>query len=163
MKHRLFMVLLLAVASLVQAQSNYTDAERSYKLHVPPGWQIETQPGGVSLIKGQAYASVWKVSGRGAPKGLVEALSRKIASQWKHFEGASSGNSQLGGKPGAYAWYTGVDPRGVDAVLKVVAVVDGEFGYALFVSAPRSNFDTFKGDFDKIEAGFELTGAGNRN
>ena len=162
MRRRFVLMLLLAASSLVHAQSIYTDPEKSYKVQVPPGWRIETQPGGVSLLKGPAYASVLKVSGRGAPKAMVEALGQKFVSQWRRFDGASSGDSQFGGKPGAYAWFTGANPRGVDAVLKIVGTVDGEFGYAMMISAPRSDFANFKADFEKIESGFELTGSGSR-
>jgi hypothetical protein len=158
MRHPILATLLLAAAPLVHAQSPYTDPDARYTLQVPPGWRVEAQAGGVSLLKGPAYASVLKVGGRGAPKGLVEALGQKFLSQWQRFAGTSSGDVQFGGKPGAYAWFTGINPRGAEAVLKIVATVEGETGYAMVISALRSDFPAYKGDLEQIEAGFRLTG-----
>ncbi|MDM0021096.1 hypothetical protein [Variovorax saccharolyticus] len=159
MKHSFLATLLLAVVPLAHAQSTYTDPDGRYSLQVPPGWRVEPQGGGVSLLKGPAYASLMKVGGRGAPKGLVEALGQKFPSQWQRFTGTSAGEVQFGGRPGAYAWFTGVDPRGTEAVLKIVATVEGETGYAMMSAAPRSDFPAYKADLEKIEAGFRLTGA----
>lgn len=159
MRHPILATLLLAAAPLVaQAQSIYSDPAGRYTLQVPSGWKVEPQGGGVSLLKGPAYASVLTAGGRGAPKGMVEALAQRVSSQWQRFTGTSSGDAQFGGKPGAYAWFTGVNPRGTEAVLKIVATVDGETGYVLMISAPRSDFATYKGDLEQIEASFRVTG-----
>ncbi|MDM0070507.1 hypothetical protein [Variovorax sp. J31P207] len=159
MRHPFLAALMLAAVPLVHAQTTYTDPDGGrYALQVPPGWRVEAQSGGVSFLKGPAYASVMKVSGRGAPKGLVEAIGQKFPSQWPRFAGTSSGDALFGGKPGAYAWFTGVNPRGTEAVLKIVATVDGETGYVLMISAPRSDFATYKGDLEQIEASFRVTG-----
>ncbi|HSV61096.1 MAG TPA: hypothetical protein VLJ19_19570 [Variovorax sp.] len=164
MRHPILATLLLAAAPLVaaHAQSIYSDPAGRYTLQVPSGWKVEPQGGGVSLLKGPAYASVLTAGGRGAPKGMVEALAQRVSSQWQHFTGTSAGDAQLGGKPGAYAWFTGVNPRGTEGVLKIAATVDGEIGYAMLMSAPRSEFAAYKGDLEQIEAGFRLTSGARR-
>ncbi|SFM14644.1 hypothetical protein [Variovorax sp. OV329] len=154
--------LLGACATTLHAQTSYTDPEQRYTLQVPAGWRVEPQGGGVSLVNGPAYASVIRVSGRGAPKSLVEALAQRFPSQWQGFAGSSAGDTQFGGKPGAYGWFTGTNPLGIEAVLKLVATVDGESGYAMMISSPRSDFPKYKQDLEKIEAGFRLTTPGAR-
>jgi hypothetical protein len=158
MSHPILATLLVAAAPLmVHAQSTYQDPAGRYTLQVPSGWQAEPQGGGVSLLKGPAYASVLTAAGRGAPKGMVEAIGQQVASQWQRFTGTSAGDVQFGGKPGAYAWFTGVNPRGTESVLKIAATVDGATGYAMIMSAPRSEFAAYKAELEQIEAGFRVT------
>ena len=154
---------LLAGAPALHPQPTYTNPQQRYPLQVPPGWRAEPQGGGVSLLNGPAYASVMRVPGKGAPRSLVEALAQRFPSQWQNFAGSSAGDAQFGGRPGAYGWFTGINPRGAEAVLKVVATVDGDSGYAMMISAPRADFPKYKLDLERIEAGFRLTpGAGGR-
>jgi len=147
------------VPAHAQADGSYADPAGRFTLQVPAGWKVEPQGGGVSLLKGPAYASVLTAAGRGAPQGMVEALSQRIGAQWQRFAGSSSGEAQLGGRPGAYAWYSGVNPRGTESVLKIAATVDGETGYAMLLSAPRGEFAGYKAELEQIEAGFRLGGA----
>ena len=150
-------VMLLTAVSFGYAQSIYADPDGRYKLQVPAGWEPQAQANGLNLLKGPAFVSVIKVKGQGTAQGLVEFLAQRIKSQWKNFQGASAGDSQIGGRPGAYGWFTGLNPKGIEAVLKIAATTDGESGYAMVFSAPRSEFASTKGDFERIEAGFELT------
>jgi len=161
--HLAAVALVAAAPALHAQQSTYTDPQQRYTLLVPPGWRAEPQGGGVSLLNGPAYASVIRVPGQGAPKSLVEALAQRFPAQWQNFAGSSAGDAQFGGRPGAYGWFTGINPRGAEAVLKVVATVDGDSGYAMMISAPRADFPKYKQDLERIEAGFRLTaGAGGR-
>jgi hypothetical protein len=150
-------VILLTGASFGYAQSVYTDPDGYYKLQVPPGWQAQTQANGLNLLKGSAFVSVVRMKGQGTPQSLVEFFAQRIKAQWKMFEGASAGDSQVGGRPGTYAWFTGINPKGNEAVLKIVATTDAESGYVMLLSAPRSDFGSTKADFERIEAGLELT------
>lgn len=152
----LTLIACLFLSAPVLPQDVYTDPAGSYRLAVPAGWQVQAQGGGVSLLNGPAYASLLTVGGRGAPAGLVEAIANNFLSQWQHFEGASSGAARFAGREGAYAWYTGANPRGVEAVVKIVATVAGDTGYVLMYSAPRADFGGFKADFERIEASVEL-------
>ena len=165
MRHPMILPTLLLAAAPLAAElthaepSTYSDPDGRFTLQVPNGWRVEPQGGGVSLLKGPAYASVLTAAGRGAPAGMVEALAQRFGSQWQRFAGTSSGNVQFGGKPGAYAWFTGVNPRGTEAVLKIAATVEAGTGYAMLISAPRSEFAAYKGELERIEAGFRLTSA----
>lgn len=150
-------VMLLTAASFGHAQSIYTDPDGYYKLQVPAGWKPEAQANGLNLLKGPAFVSLIKMKGQGTAQSLVEFLAQRIKSQWKNFEGASAGDSQIAGRPGAYGWFTGINPKGIETVLKIAATTDGESGYAMVLSAPRNEFASTKGDFERIEAGFELT------
>jgi hypothetical protein len=149
--------MLLTAASFGYAQTVHSDPDGYYKLQVPAGWQVQTQANGVSLLKESSYASALRMKGQGTPRALIEFFASRIGSQWKKFDGASAGDSQFGGRPGAYAWFTGINPKGIEAVLKIVTTTDGESGYAMLLSASRSDFASVKADFERIEAGFEIT------
>jgi hypothetical protein len=150
------MMALFAVGPCLADDSVYSDPDGYYALRVPDKWEIHTQTNGVSLLRGQAYASVLRMKGRGTPGSLIEFFSSRIGSQWKQFDGANYGESGFGGKPGAFAWYTGLNPKGVEAVLKIVATADAESGYAMLMSVPRAEFPAVKADFEEIEKGFTL-------
>ena len=113
-------------------RSTYADPGAATPCRCPAAGEVEPQGGGVSLLKGPAYASLLTAAAAARPRGMVEALAQRVAPQWQRFSGTSSGEAQFGGKPGAYAWFTGVDPRGTESVLKIAATVDGETGYAMF-------------------------------
>ena len=149
-------VMLLTAVSFGHAQSIYTDPDGHYKLQVPAGWQPQAQGNGLNLLKGPAFVTVVRMKGQGTPQSLIEFFAGRIKTQWKNFQGASAGDSQFAGRPGAYGWFSGINPRGVEAVLKIVATTDAESGYAMILSAPRNEFASNKGDFERIEAGFEL-------
>ena len=153
---RLLLMFSLLWAVAASAQTAYSDPAGNYRLAVPAGWQVQPQGGGVSLLSGPAYASLIIVSGRGSPKGLVEAMAQNFLGQWRSFQGASTGDTRFAGNNGAYSWFTGVNPKGVESVLKIVATTDGEQGYALIYSAPRSTFGSRKADLESVEASIEL-------
>lgn len=138
------------------ADNIYADPDGHYRLLAPSGWKVNAQKQGVSLIRGQAYASLMHVRGEGEPKGLVEAMAQRITSQWQGFDGANSGDCRFAGQPGFCAWYTGTNPRGVAAVLKMAGTTGSGHGYVLFMSAPRKEFAAHKSEFERIQSSFEI-------
>lgn len=154
-KGSLFVALLLW-STLAWTASDYADPDGFYRLDVPEGWTLTSQANGISLTRGAAYASLIRMQGRGTPASLREFFAGRIGSQWRQFDGASAGDAGFGGRSGVFGWYTGINPRGVEAVLKIVTTTDNEFGYAMLISAPRQEFGAVKGDLERIEAGFRL-------
>ena len=160
MNPRLFIsLLLLSLCMPLLAASSFNDPNGHYRLPVPDGWQVTQQKNGVSLIKGDAYASLMHFQGSGSPQGLVEAIARQFTSQWKGFDGASSSACQLAGQAGFCAWYSGRNPKDIEAVLELAGTTDANSGYVLVISSPRKEFGTLKKTFERIKRGFALTGA----
>ena len=129
-----------------------------FSILVPSGWRTDVQQSGVNVSKESAYVSVMVVEGSGSPHGLLEAIVSRVSSQWKQWQPVKRESCNLAGMDGACGWYTGVNPRGNDASLKVAAAGKDGKGYILFVGAPRQNYADFSRDLDSIEKSFSLSG-----
>ncbi len=149
---------MLSAATVVFAEQRYHDPGGRYSLPVPDGWQVAEQRSGVSLVNGPAYVSLMKVEGRGTSRGLVEAVGVRITNQWQGFDNANAARCKLAGREGFCAWYSGTNPKGVEAVLRMGGVAADGWGYVLFMSAPREAFAENKAVFAGIERGFRLEG-----
>jgi hypothetical protein len=129
-----------------------------FTILVPAGWKTDVQQSGVNVGKESAYVSVMVVEGSGSPQGLLEAIVSRVSSQWKQWQPVKRESCNLAGMDGACGWYTGVNPRGNDASLKVAAGGKDGKGYVLFIGAPRQNYADFSRDLDNIERSFSLSG-----
>jgi hypothetical protein len=147
---------LLAVSLPASGESVYWDPDGYYTLSVPAGWNVETQSGGVSLVRGLASASFLKMKGQGTPESLVAFISDQVTSQ-ADLVATGSGHCQFGGRAGFCAGFEGVAPKGWDEIMKIVSTTDSEYGYAMIATVPTSDFEDVKADLEQIEKGFRLS------
>ena len=152
--------LLMALACPGAAQSVYRDPQQRFTLRVPPGWTPAGGESGANLVRGRAYASLAVMDSRSTAPELVSEVAGRVGQQWKAMNEVKRGTGLVGGREGAFAFFSGSNPAGAQAFLKISAVVVSGKGYVLFLSAPQAEFGGLKSDFDAIEAGFLPAGTG---
>ena len=155
-KQTLVPILFGCLAVLGLAQSVYRDPQQRFMLRVPAGWTATGNDAGVSLAHGRAYASFVVVDASASPAEMVDGFAGQVGKQWKAVEELKRGERHLGGQPGAFAFYSGTNPAGARAFLKIAASAGASGGkaYVMFLSATETEFAALKNDFDTIEGGF---------
>ncbi|MBI4905208.1 MAG: hypothetical protein HY820_16350 [Acidobacteria bacterium] len=138
--------------------SLFGDPKQRFHLRVPAGWTATATQEGAVLSRASAYVNVLVFDGRRPPRSLVEALSSQVSGQWRNFQEMQGGETSLAGLAADFSLSAGVNPKGVPAVLKVVAAADTQRSYTLLASVSRADFESLRGDLDMIESSI-TTGA----
>jgi hypothetical protein len=136
----------------------YRDPKRRFEIAVPAGWSAAESEGGVRISRGNAYANVVLFEGAGGGWSVAEQVVRQVGQQWRDFQEIQRGDTQLGTLPAKLGVYSGVNPKGVPALLKVIAAAGPGHTYMLLLSAPQNEFGTVGADLSQIEQGFSTGG-----
>ncbi|MEP6690358.1 MAG: PDZ domain-containing protein [Gemmatimonadaceae bacterium] len=152
--------LAVSVAAQRQDGSMYRDPSGRFALSVPQGWNAVPQGQGVVVTNGTAMVVVSPMKPASGQE-IVGYVSQQYAQQWQNFQSANKGDFQLSGQPAAYAMFTGTNPKGVAALLRIAGVSAGGQGYALIISAPRNEFNSVAPTLQSIETSFTLGGGGS--
>ena len=156
-----FLLLLSAAAATLAAQSRvYRDPSGHFSVPIPAGWTAT--PNGGSLILssgGGAYAMIAFIESGGAQQQRVAAFTDQFGRQWTGYKRMQTGAARLGGREGAFALYTGRNPKGVDAIVKALSAPNGNDAYVLVFSSPVAEWESKKQAMEAIERGFAF-GAG---
>ena len=137
----------------------YHDPQGRFTVAVPPKWQVQKTPVGINISDGEgAYASLFLLAGAGQNQALLKQTIDQIGSQWKNFEQGPTGAATLSGKSGFFVFFQGVNPKGVDAMMRVVGVPMGEDAWVLIVSSAQSRLAAVKPSLLLVEKTFTLTG-----
>lgn len=155
---------LLAVAPsfVAHAQTGsrlYRDLAGRFAVTVPDGWRSAAQNGGVVLSSGGSSVVLSPVDNAPSADAIVAALAGQIARQWSEFAPLNRGPVTIGGAPGTFAMFTGRNPSGSPAMLRVIGVMAGGRGYAVVVSTTRQEFNLTVPTFQAIERSITLAGA----
>ncbi|MGP8243972.1 MAG: hypothetical protein ACLQVN_05580 [Bryobacteraceae bacterium] len=160
---RLFIVLAISAISvtgfLEGGGASYRDQQGRFSLRVPNGWTAAPLGDSVQVKRGNAFASVMVSGGGQEPARLLSSLAGQVGSQWKSFKQIQQGASTLGGQRAAFGLYGGLNPHGVDSLLKIVAASTGRYSFALVMSSPTGEYMAMKAGFDEIEQGFSTGSA----
>jgi hypothetical protein len=89
---------------------------------------------------------------------VAEQVVRQVGQQWRDFQEIQRGDTQLGNLPAKLGVYSGVNPKGVPALLKVIAAAGPGHTYMLLLSAPQNEFGAVGADLSQIEQGFSTGG-----
>ena len=141
-----------------EAGSIYRDPKRRFEIAVPAGWNAAESEGGVRVSRGNAYANVVLFEGAGGGWSVAEQVVRQVGQQWRGFQEIQRGDTQLGNLPAKLGVYSGVNPKGVPALLKVIAAAGPGHTYMLLLSAPQNEFEAVGADLSRIEQGFSTAG-----
>jgi len=160
---RLLIVLAISAISVTgfieEGGASYRDQQGRFSLRVPDGWTAAPLGDSVQVKRGNAFASVMVSGGGQEPARLLSWLAGQVGSQWKSFKQIQQGASTLGGQRAAFGLYGGLNPRGVDSLLKIVAASTGRYSFALVMSSPTGEYMAMKAGFDEIEQGFSTGSA----
>ncbi|MCX6627841.1 MAG: hypothetical protein NTW28_09455 [Candidatus Solibacter sp.] len=143
-------------AGLVVAQQTrtYRDPAGRFSVPVPPGWTAAAAGEMTMLTSGATYGLVGVVEGGGADPRRVANFTDQFGRQWQQYKRLQNGNARLGGSNGAFALYSGVNPKGVEAVVKALSAPSGTAAYVLIFSCPLTGWESKKPGMDAIERGF---------
>jgi hypothetical protein len=156
----LVLAFLLTVASVTVSPAlgedkSYRDPRQpSFTLLVPNGWALTRTEQGVNLANGTGYAQLGVLRDTQQPGAMLVQVRTQIEQQYKNFREIDSGGSRFGGQKGLYGVYSGIPPSGVNSIMKVVTMNNGQFTYILFMGAHTDEYDRLKRDMDRIESSF---------
>ena len=142
----------------------YQDPQGRFSFDVPSGWKVlVTGPKSTLVSDGNAsYVSIVQVPGGGQNQSLVKNVTDQIGQQWKEFEQGKRGSATLAGQKGIFVFYAGINPKGVSAIMRVVAAPFGDDAYMLIISTPSSELDVVKDSLLQIENSFAVGSNGSR-
>jgi len=115
----------------------YQDPEGRFSLEVPNGWATKAAGANVYFVSGKAYAMA-------TVAGSVEGVMAEFGRQWK-------GLRKL---PGGANVYAGVNPSGVEAVVKAVS----RGSVVLLLSAPAAEWGGRQGEMGRMEGSLRVGG-----
>jgi len=98
-----------------------------FQVVVPAGWQAEQAERGANVSRGECYVMISPLAGP-PPRGFLESIARQFGQQWRDLRTIDTGAWTLAGMPGQYGMYTGTNPKGVAAVLRIVVAGAGGRG-----------------------------------
>ena len=136
--------------------ATYNEPGGLFSITVPSGWSAKPLGRGewnVSNGHG-AFVHVVNVPGAGTDARPANQLIDRVRAQWQKSERLDGGPAQLGGQRGFYVTFAGVNPAGIDALLRVVAAPFGNDGFVLLISAPVPDYAKLQGTFKDIERSF---------
>lgn len=156
-----FVLTILAMSVVCAAHSApFQQPTKPYTFDVPAGWAARSLDDGTIVTSRDAYVRIVKVPGGGKDDLLIKRVIDQIGEQWSKFKQDERGQAKLGGSTGIYFFISGVNPKGVEATLRIVAAPFGDDAYMLFISAPTRDFVSNNEAFKQIEHSFALESGG---
>jgi hypothetical protein len=135
-------------------EAAYRDPGGRFQVTVPSGWKAASAGEGAVISRNNTYVNVIVINGVSSTSDFVEGIAQQYREQWQNFRSLQSGAWTLAGMPGEFGMYTGTNPQGTPAVLRIVAARKAETGFLMLTSVPQSDWDSQKADLQKIEQGF---------
>ncbi len=142
-----------------QQGRSYRDPAGHFTIAVPQGFTANAANGGVVVSRGTVIAMVSPFGGVQSSREVVQQLARQYGSQWKDLQQIAAGDYSLNGAPASYGMYTGVSPRGVASLLRLVGVMGGGQPYAVIISSPKSEFTSVASTLQAMEGTIAFAGS----
>ena len=154
------LILFASLLAVPSAAATYTEPDGRFSMTLPNGWSAKSLGRGEwNFFNGRgAFVHVVDVPGAGTDARNVNQLIDRVRAQWQKSERLDGGPAQLGGQQGFYVTFAGVNPAGVDALLRAVAAPFGNDGYVLLMSAPVPDYAKLQGTFKEMERSFAAGG-----
>jgi hypothetical protein len=154
-------VCLMAATVVAGAQTrSFRDPQGRFSVAVPPGWNASANGDAVMLTtSGGAYGMVVVIPMGAAQQNRVAEFTDQFGRQWSAYQRVSTGAAKLGGRDGAYALYTGKNPKGVDAVVKAVSAPLGNDAVVVVIACPVGEWEQRKAAVEAIERGMTFGAA----
>ena len=147
----------------------YRDPKGRFRLTPPPGWTATAFPAdqGVAFASGNAAISVLCFDGSGTVEQLLEAITGNLRGQWKGYQELKRGRRDVGGSQAPVIAFAGTNPKGMQAVGQVTAVVTPGRGFVFVLTVPADQAATIEPEWDAVlksfAAGETKTEAGPAN
>ena len=149
----------LAAIGVVCGQGLYRDARGRFNVAPPAGWTTtQLNADAVMFASGNAFSTLMVFTGNTDPAGKIASIAAETGKQWRNFAEARRGETKFAGRTGPYVTYSGINPKGLDSYLQMLAVTDGAAVYLLMSSAPKNEYAKMKPGFDQVEQSVALLG-----
>ena len=155
------MISLFAAVSSAEAQQgrSYRDPAGHFSIAIPQGFTANAANGGVVVSRGMVIAMISPFGGVQSSREVVQQLARQYGSQWRDLQQIAAGDYLLNGAPASYGMYTGVSPKGVSSLLRLVGVMGGGQPYAVIISSPKSEFTSVGPTLQGMEGSIAFAGS----
>lgn len=152
---------LFAAVSSAEAQQgrSYRDPAGHFSIAIPQGFTANAANGGVVVSRGMVIAMISPFGGVQSSREVVQQLARQYGSQWRDLQQIAAGDYLLNGAPASYGMYTGVSPKGVSSLLRLVGVMGGGQPYAVIISSPKSEFTSVGPTLQGMEGSIAFAGS----
>lgn len=155
-----YILILLAGSFLLHATQDQTKSYRDpvarFTVTAPSGWKMQPLGDGVQIVRGDDYASVMIFEHSPDAKAVIDDVAAHIGKKWRRFEMVKNGNSTLSGRPSAFESFSGVNPEGVEAELKLECVVADGVAYVLVSGYPLKDAAKAQDPLNQIQHSFAL-------
>lgn len=136
----------------------YRDPNGRFSVTIPAGWTAAPQGEALMITHGATYVLITPVEGVGSGREVVATLGQQYSSQWRNLSSAGRGDYSIGGQPGAYEMFSGVNPKGVPAVLRIAGIMAGGQAWAVIGSSPQSELADAKSALQSIDPSITFGG-----
>lgn len=152
---------LFAAVSSAEAQQgrSYRDPAGHFSIAIPQGFTANAANGGVVVSRGMVIAMISPFGGVQSSREVVQQLARQYGSQWRDLQQIAAGDYLLNGAPASYGMYTGVSPKGIASLLRLVGVMGGGQPYAVIMSSPKSEFTAVGPTLQGMEGSLAFAGS----
>src|SRR5581483_11855404 len=155
----LWLSFLAVLPAYPQQAVSYRDPGGRFVVQIPPGWTAQSlNSDAVAFSGGAAYATLMVLAGDNS-QSAIDGIARQTGSQWRGLAEARRGEVTMAGRNGSYVTYGGINPRGVDSFLQLMAVADRGSVYLLMTSAPKSDYARLRTGFDQIQRSLTIQAA----
>ena len=155
-------LLMLAGVSVFAQPRLHRDPGGRFSVPIPTGWTATPAGESVVLTAGGAYTLITVIEGGGAEPRRVAQFTDQFGRQWTEYKRIQTGAATLGGRTGAFALYSGKNPKGVDAIVKAISAPAGSAAHVVVFSCPVAEWDQRKAAMETIERGFAFGAGGPR-
>jgi hypothetical protein len=147
----------LLFAALLPAQNQvYRDPGGRFSVPVPAGWTATPAGEMLQLKSGDAYAIVIVLEGGGEDPRRVARFTDDFGQRWQGYKRLNTGTLRVGNVDGAYAIYSGTNPKGVDAVVKAVSAPLGSSAVIVIASCPVAQWSAKQAAIEGIVTRFTV-------
>ncbi len=134
----------------------YRDPQGRFVIMVPDGWRAAANNGSVVIQSGSAFVVVLPFDGAASSEQVVGTLGQQYAKQWRDLVVVNQGQTMLSGAQGAYVMYRGINPKGVQALLRIVGASSGGQAWAIVIAAPMQEFNQVSSVLQQVEMSFTV-------
>jgi hypothetical protein len=156
---RLLTLICLLPSTILAADNSaatYRDPAGRFTMTVPAGWKVRPLSDSVQIVRGDSYASVVIYPQTSDIRSLMENLQSDIGRKWHSFQAVNKGDAMLGGAHGVGASFSGTNPQGKAAVLKMIGVVSNDTAYVFITGSTKDELPKTRDALLEIERSFTL-------
>ena len=145
-----------------QSDRRYRDPNGRFTVLVPTGWsETQLNPNALQLAFGSTYVTLMVLPGADAESNM-RMMAGQMSGQWRNWSQLRQGPVVFGGRAGTSLTFSGLNPKGVDSHLQLIAAADSARTDLLMTSAPNSVFLRLRPSLNVIEQSVTIAAGATR-